>query len=381
MPSTKPLPTVSQLLEAGAVEIQSKQSAANVRRGSSYDLHVGTGAILWAREAERDRKLFEKNYLLTSDGDWLEWRIQKQGGPPRIQGTKGKGRASLTRSSLAGGTGKLLAGTRIFVSLPGHEKPMQYSIALDTEAEGLSVAVPIKAVQPGPGSAIVASQTNARVWLEDIASDDWTVESLQCQDGTVQESDDAYRARYWAERKAHRVGSRQAIYDACLKAGAVHIALFDSSAFVGQSGNGINRCFVAFSGLQYDEALLVRCRLAVDKARAKGCVLTVGGMVATPAVFDLTIALQGSLVDYNTDELLQNVRSAVLEYFEARNSPYLFALDGVLAEIARAVPEASAVVVNSAPSDTATSGVLQLATLPVYSVQPTDISVTFEAAP
>lgn len=228
MPSTLPLPTISQLLRAGRNALRGEVDRyGDGRPGSVYD-HVATGpmAILLSREADADRDAFRAIYWDDADGDDLTALVQGRlaGFAPatRILDAQGTGLLKVSRTSTTAGGGTFWAGTRYAVG------STLYEVSSDTtvSATATSASVPINALSYGPGVAI---DTPGGVVQLDPLWDSWTVTRLTCADGTTYESADAYRARVRAALLNARNGYLPAMLAAAKSAGATYLVAFDST--------------------------------------------------------------------------------------------------------------------------------------------------------
>src|SRR5258706_15611328 len=116
MPATEPIPTLAELLSAHGDGIRGlADPTADTRRGAVYDHWAGAGAILFTREAARDRDLFRACYFDTAEGAKLTEIARRRFGVEPIVATFGEGGASLSRDTLNAGEGTVFAGTRISV--------------------------------------------------------------------------------------------------------------------------------------------------------------------------------------------------------------------------------------------------------------------------
>jgi len=379
MSSDLALPTIPELLAAFGAEVTARRAIADVHDGSLYDIAAGIGAILWARMAGRDQDLFRVCYFDSATDSDLEERIQAFGGAARVTSSRGTGTAVIRRSTTAGGSGTLWAGTRIAVTGVGSLKPRMYRISQDTAMGAvLSATITVEAEEAGTGASINTSQlsTPRLVWADEVWDSTWTIDSLTCADGTDRETDPVYLARYRQDKIDRRRGYAKAITDACLEAGASHVALFESD-FI-PPDTGINRCFVGDAAFESTHYLINACRAAVDSARVAGCDLTVFGMTKSLCSFDLTLRMWDDPGAYNQDKIRIEATRAVQRYFGGQSNPYVYRFDGVRGELARSIPDLQDVIVNSGPSDTSISSILDGASLPHLYTSANAISITLQ---
>src|SRR5580693_2526382 len=137
MPASEPLPTITDLLGVfGAGVVARTDPNADVRRGAVYDHFAGVGAILFSREAQRDRDLFRARYFDTADGADLTELVATRFGLARILDTYGTGSAVLVRDSAAMGQGTVWEGTRILMSPPAPSAAArEYAVLEDTPVD------------------------------------------------------------------------------------------------------------------------------------------------------------------------------------------------------------------------------------------------------
>src|SRR5579859_2502886 len=352
MPATDSLPTLRDLLGAAAAGIVGvREQRADVRRGAVYDHFAGAGAILFTREASRDRDLFRAVYLDTAEGDDLTHLVKARFGIDRVLSSFGTGAALLTRATTAGGAGTVWAGTRILVfasaASPGARS---YAVSSDV-AVGLTataVSVPIRAAQAGQGSAVnLSGPAVARVddplWDASLA-----VAAIQCGDGTSLEPAADLRARARAARHAARKGYAQAISDACVAQGAVHVALFDSNFT--PTDSGLSHCYVADAGFTTPPRLLRACTAALERYRVCGADLQVLGMQRASIDVSATVMLRDDPGRLPSSDVA--LREALAASFEPTRFDYdLGELAGVLAgasedvqDVAFATPTSGATI-------------------------------------
>ena len=75
MPSTQPIPTLADLRRAYSDGIVGqRERRADTHDGSAYDLLGGMSAMLFSRQAQRDRDLFRANYFDSAEAEDLSNR-------------------------------------------------------------------------------------------------------------------------------------------------------------------------------------------------------------------------------------------------------------------------------------------------------------------
>jgi hypothetical protein len=294
VPASDPLPSIRDLLTASSNAIVGRrQAVADTRRGAIYDHFGGSGAILAAREAARDRDLFRAVYLDTAEGDDLTRLVKLRYGIDRIVPSYGAGAALLTRASVAAGGGTVWEGTRILV-FASAASPMarSYAAARDvTIGPGTTaVTVPIRAADIGPGSAVnLSGPAIARV-DDPLWDPGWQVAAIQCSDGTALESAPDVRARARATQLAARSGYPDAITATCVAQGAAYVALFDSDFT--PTDDGLCHCYVADAGFATPPRLIRACTAALEGVRVCGADLQVLGMQTATVPVSAVVTLR-----------------------------------------------------------------------------------------
>lgn len=294
MPAIEPLPTIRDLLDASAAGVVgTRDSRADVRRGAIYDHLGGCSAILFTREAARDRDLFRAVYLDTAEGDDLTVLVKLRYGVDRILPGYGTGTALLTRPTPAASAGTVWEGTRILVfASAASPTARNYAAAVDVPvaAGATAVTVPIRATDIGLGSAVSLSG-NAIGRVDDPLWDaSWALAAIQCGDGTSLEAPAALRARARATQLAARKGFAEAITSACIAQGATYVALFDSN--LPAQDNGLCCCYVADAGFQTTARLVRACTVALESYRVCGADLQVLGMRRASVDVSATVTLR-----------------------------------------------------------------------------------------
>jgi hypothetical protein len=294
VPASESLPTIRDLLTASADGVVgTRDGQADVRRGSVYDHLAGSGAILFTREAARDRDLFRAVYLDTAEGDDLKTLVKLRFGVDRILASAGRGTALLTRQAAVAGAGTIWQGTRILVfasaASPG---PRSYAVSSDVpvDASTTALTVPIRAADAGPGTAVHLSGPGVARVDDALWDTTWKVVAIQCTDGTWLEAAADLRSRARATQLAIRKGYAQAITDACVAQGAAHIALFDSNFTA--TDCGLSQCYVAEEGFTTSRRLIRACTVALEGYRACGADLQVLGMQRASVDVSATVTLR-----------------------------------------------------------------------------------------
>lgn len=380
MPSNQPLPTILEMLNGAAGALWARRQIADGHDGSLYDVQAGVGAILWVREAVRDRDSFRACFDDWTTGDLLESRIVRKGGPARIVASRGTGQAQLQRDSAPEMPGIFLAGTRIGVAGLG-SVPRFYRLTSNTLTTGYETGLllAIEAAEPGDGVSIDTTKlSDPRMWWEDIVLEpSWRIVSVVCSEGTCRETDQEYRARWRQSRIDRRVGYRKALSDALVAAGASYVVLLESDYADGSDDLGINRAFVADSTFQSPDSLLRACRLAADEVRVLGCDLTVWGITRTLSSFNLTATLWSGVGEVDQAAVRTSVQDGVLHYFSARDNGFCFKRDGLGADVLRSTPEVQSLDFGGTdPSDTVIANLMESTVLPFLFTERNLINVT-----
>ncbi len=387
MPSAIPLPTTRELLDAykGATQGE-RDETIDLHSGSGYDVHAGVGAMLWLREATRDRDIFRAVYVDTAEGDELDRIILKRTGVARIQETHGAGVAELRRASAGGGAGTFWRGTRISLLSGGLALPKVYPVAADMPcgATALGATVPVQAFDGGAGhTADTIATPPLVIRIEDELWDDsWQVTRLACGEGTDRESPTAYRERARQGRRDARPGYIKSITDACVKAGASHVALFPSDFLAtGPLGSptgdyGISRCFVGDSGYSATQALINRCIVALESVRVCGADLPVFGMA--PAAVGLTIGIRlwNDPGRFDVQAIKRAALAGATNYFGSRSNAFYFRASAIGGAIRALVRDTQDIEVTPSPAEPVLATLFATAPLPRYYLNPSQVSIT-----
>lgn len=377
MSATEPIPTVADFLQAGADALRvDVDPALNVRRGSAVDLTSGPAAMAWAQQAVRDRDLFRQGYTDSASGTRLEDRVLKRYGVPRIQATRGQGKAILVRSSDANGGGTLFAGTRISVRRASSSIPSHYALAEDYVVPNtpgiLAIQVAIQATQEGTG---VKLDKPIEATIDDVVYDPlWTVQTLSCEDGTNEESPEAYVARARTFKRDRRPGYRKRFEDVCKAAGAAFVVTLDAGELGEAADFGVTHVYVGDAGYSASADLVSACSDAVDAVHIAGNDVQVLGMTPTPVTLDLAVTLWRSPGDCDTSGLRMGILSAVLAMFNSRPRFWLFDHDSIAGEVHAVGSDVQAVTVVTDPVPPSAAFV---ASLPRYTLQAPSVTITF----
>jgi len=384
MPAAEPLPSLAELLAAHGDGVRGLvDPTADTRRGAVYDHWAGAGAILFAREATRDRDLFRAVYFDTADGGPLHNIARRRFAVEPIVATFGDGTATLSRDSLAAGEGTIFAGTRISVIRPTAE-PITFAAKTDVVASSAmrDVVVPIRALRRSSGSRVAAAPGTVLRIDDPLWDATWRVTRLECADGTDAESPSALRGRARQARLDVRKGYAKAMSDACVAAGAAHVALFASSYAGDDNDHGLNWCYVGDAGYSASDALVRRCMLALERFRVLGADLQVRPMAPAPVVVRAVAHLWDDPGGFNTQDLTDAVASALAGYFEHRSTVFGFSLDAMTGAALNAVAALQSIdfaqPTASAGVTTTINGAPQFpAALRRYTLAARDVALTF----
>jgi hypothetical protein len=382
MPSSKPLPTITDHLKAARGALTSQRDVfGDVRPGSLYDHATGPTAVLLSREASRDRDLFADTYFSNASSDALTGLIQGRYGIARILDAPGLGTSRFARTSAAAGGGKLLRGTRVAVS---GSPPMVYQIAQDTTVLAADVVadVPIKSTVVGVGSAVKAY---GGLQLLDPTYDPlWLPITLECGDGTNFEEASVYRARALTTRLNARNGYVTQMTSVCSAQGATNVVIFVSSFGLATDDfvddYGINALYVADNNIQTAASLITNCRVALESARVLGADLWVGGIAQSPLYLTAVVSLIDSPGKLNTVSIARACITALLGQFAGPGAGYTYKLDSLSASIVSADPTVQQVVLWVQPTtDSQPINPAKFpATLTRYTLSPQNIFLTFQ---
>lgn len=386
MPTAFAEPSVQELLDAFEDGIRSsKDRYVDAREGAIYQHWGGVAAILWSREARRDTDLWRSNYLDSAEGSQLTALLNDRYDFERVTDTYGVGTARLTRPTAAAGSGSVWQGTRIAV-LGGTSLPRFYVVSAKREvgAAETIIDVDIRADRPGAGvaSSVIPPTGGLTLRLEDPLWDTtWTVERLECADGTSFEPAPAARARLRESRRDARAGFVEAIVRACKDAGAGTALLFPSDYAGDAEDMGLNVAYVGDAGFQGDQALVRRVIIALESWRVLGDNLQVFPLAVSNLVIRANVRLWESPTRVNQDELKRLLRGAALGYFEGSTSGFNYQREALAGAMMRSLPAIQTIDFEEPTSD---AGVMQTiggrlnfpSTLSRYRVRAEDITLS-----
>ncbi len=371
-----PLPTIDDLTSAFHASVRARRDKrADGRAGSAYDYIAGLSAILWSRQAQRDRDLFRATYFDDAQGDDLTGRAQQLFGIARTLDTYGTGFATLARPNTAAGKGTVWTGTRFRVSgsLAGS---VAYAALGDVpvQATDLYAIVPIRATTVGEGVAVASSSLGS---LEDPLWDaSWAVRSLTCADGTRFEPAQEFRALVRSQRLAARVGYDPRILQACQDAGAAEVALFRSDQAAADTG--LNVCYVGDAGYSGSLDLVRRVTVALESVRVCGADMLVRPLTAASLTTRASISLWDQPSTFNLDQIELALRGVLLSTFAGTTAGFVYQRDALAGALARISDAIQSVTFASPASDIAILVNGQFpATLTRYSLSPANIFLTF----
>lgn len=379
MPASGLPPTLTDFLTAAEQTVRGTRDAlADARRGSVYELASGPAAVLWSRQAARDRDLFRRIYFDSAAGDDLDTRVERWLGVTRTRDAAGVGTAVFVRPTAGGGAGTLYTGTRILVVNPASAlPPVSYAVAQDTPvgAGALTVAAPVHATRTGTGVAVSAGPATVR--LDDALFDaTLACTSLVCAEGTDKELDADYLARAKATRKAQRVGYQAAVEAACKAAGATYVIALPAEVIGAGVDIGVNFLFVADAGYASPTSLLRACAIAVDAARVAGADLQILPMGITPVTLTVVATLYDDPSKFATPDITAAIVATLNDSFNNRPKVWTFSLDelrGAVQAVSDAIQSASVVATPGPVLNLSSVGYV----LPRYLLAPGAIAVTF----
>lgn len=340
MPSTLPLPTISSLVQAASNAVMGEDDPyADVRSGSLYNHAVGPTAVLFSREADRDKSLFEDIYFDNASGKALTRYVWARDGIARVMDSAGAGTCSFTRPTAGGGAGPFLKGTRIQVA---GTPPMVYEVSADTTvgAGALTATIPIDASVLGTGVKIAVS--SGLSLLDEVYDLTWKPISLSCADGTDFEEASAFRARVTQTKLNERTGYLPQLTLACQSVGAKYVVAFSSQYGLPVSDFlddfGLNAVYVADAGYQTTPALVLACQNVLESWRVLGADLWVGGMANVPLTLNFLVAL----VDNPTNLPQQSIRrlcaQALLAAFGPTDGGFSYSAQSLASAVNNASP-------------------------------------------
>lgn len=374
MPSSLPLPTVSDFLTAGQEAVRGQVDIyADLRTGSIYDHINGPLAILHARQAQADRDKFRAIYINTAQGADLTRIVTSRLGVPRILAAQGQGLCQFSRSNASGGATTFWAGTRIQVN---GNNPVIYQVANTVSVGSVTGAsIPIQAALTGPGSQVSAA-TNLTL-LDALSDTTWAPTSLTCAAGTNFEDAQDYVARARATLLTNRNGYLAKITSVLAGIGAAHIIAFDSTYGLNLTDfsfndSGLNAIYVGDANFGSTPALVQAATIALESCRVLGCDLWVGGIQKQL----LQITGIANLID-DPGKLPQTViQQSILQALTAEFPAYVVKTAAISATICSASPYIQSYSGFLPPVDSTIAPGNFPATLLLYTVTPGLISVT-----
>ncbi len=376
MPAVTKVPTIEDFREAARRGIRGwRDPNLSVRSGGGYDFTQGPAAVIWSREAQRDRDLFLQVYTESATDADRDRLVEAYYHVERVPAAYGLGTCEFTRPSAAAGAGRIYAGTRVAVLKAGYP-PAVYAVLADTDvtAAALSLPVPMRATRYGTGvAANVGSASGLR--LDDILFDaTLRPAALVVGDGTDREEDDAYLARARADLKADRVGHIARLVKTCREAGAWNVVCLHSGTFGDAQDFGLNHIYVSDANYVTTLQLQQDCFLALDAVRVAGCDVQVLGMDSATISVALTVAMNDSPGAFDLTALAADIRAAVVDEFAGRSDTWTWRTEGIRGAASKASPDIQSVGVVTNPAEPAAAFT---ATLTRYRLFANDISVTF----
>lgn len=379
-------PTIATYLKASRDAIAGADETLDAREGSAYDLAHGGAAIIWSRQAQRDRDLFRQVYPDTSSGENLERIGQWYYATTPTPASFGPGEAIFDRTSefsgefseeFGGGAGTIWAGTRIRVLAPGGDGPSRsYAVAADTPvsvSDG-AVPVPIRATVSGVGSAIEVTNPERLILDDSVFDASFRVTHLACDDGTDSEERGLFLARARQARLDARKGYAARIVKACSDAGAAYVVALPSSTFGDALDFGLNYVYVADAGFATTAQIVTGCVLALESVRVTGCDLQVLGMTNTPVTLSATVRLWKDVGKVNVVGLRTLLTKVIADEFAGRTRFWLFRHDALAGAMQRASNDVESAVVTTTPDEPA---VAFPSVLPKYTLNVNTIALTF----
>lgn len=366
MPATGPVPSLADFNQAYAdALIGERDEDLDTREGSSYDVLGGNAALIWSRQAQRDRDLFRQNYVTTASVG-LDRLVERQYGVQRILETYGSGTVILSAPAV---DEYIWTGQRVEVI--GGPAPIEYIITTDARSDGVTpLVMPVRASRTGPGTAI-ATTSNLRLQND---TEGIPVQSLVCGDGTNRERDEDYLARARKFRLDNRNGYYRKIIDACRSAGASNVVALHAGTFGPALDFGLNYVYVADANYVTPPGMITACMLALEKVRILGCDLQVLGMVQTPVTVTETVALWDDPGYFDTTALASLLINVLVDEFNARQDFWIFRKDSLGGAQMKASSAVQSVSMTTSPGEP-TAGFV--ATLPRYSLAGGAVSIAF----
>ena len=393
MPSVDNTPTVPELMRAFHGELSARDPDADTHTGSGLDIWGGVAAVLLTRESHRIRDIFRANYFDHARGADLNEILSERFHNGRIVNGPGTGTAQIYRSSLTAGAGTIWQGTRLEVAIT-NGTTSTYLVSEDTpvSASVNAIWVPITSVATGTDAAIntVPSASTFLRFADPLWDNSWVVQNLQCEPGTVGETQDEAKARIRQLRLDSRVGYPKRIVQACKDAGATNVVLFGSdyldtppgqnpvigSLSGGYGDVGLNRIFVGDAGFATTHSLLVKCRRAVASSAVLGTAVQVWGMVPTSFSCSITAQLWDDPGAFDQDSVKEEIANAVVDYFRSGANAFYFRYVTLQGAIMRSVRSIQTLSFSGGPTEPDLFTFLNTASLPRYLSEPGDVTIT-----
>ena len=402
MPSTRPLPTLTELLDAyGAPIVGREDPDGDLREGATYDLLAGVAGLAMSRIAASDRDKFRACYYGTAEREDLDTLRSRRGMSPRVQDAPGTGTAYLQRVSNAAGGETVYVGTRFAVWPATSIGPrLVYSCRTDTTigATDLTAQIPIQSEATGPNTVIDTNDTtnNGFAVVDALKDPTWKVTRIVCGAGTNREKDEELRARDQRTRHDQRKGYAQLIIDTMTNAGAGSVALFGSDFRAVNPVTGIESVGALDAGGYGDVGLnyvlvgrsdytapfgatLRNCRIAIDRCAVAGTSVQVLPMSATLVTMTVTLRLWDVPEKYATDQMAAETKQAIMQYFSSRDNPFRFRTSVIRGAILHAARDAQQVSFTTSPAEPAITSLFQTSPVPRYYVTSGSITVNITA--
>lgn len=379
------MPSLDDYLSAYSQTVRARRTAADVHRGSRYDLLGGVAAVLFTRVSTRDRDAFRATYFDTGQDTELDELAAKRFGdvPSRVLATKGQGTANLRRPNAVAGAGTILAGTRIAVIQDGAAPATFLEVAQDTLVGATALdanLVPVQRVEAGASTALsLTAQEVLQLRIDDPLWDNtWQVLSVSCASGTERERDADYRARIKAARTDARLGYPKRITLAMTNAGATRVALFASDYLGSAADNGLNRICVGDTSYQSSPDLLLACRLATYDVCVLGTAAQVIPMTRQALSINVVVELWDFMDHVARDLLEADVASSLLNYFSGRQNPFVWrtdAMEGIALKATR--QQAQSVTITPSDPEPTLATLFDSIPLVAWSLDPRQITISF----
>jgi hypothetical protein len=377
LPSAQPLPTITDLLTAGHRAVTGQRDRyGDVHSGAIYDHIAGPTAILFAREADRDRDGFRSIYFDDADGDILTNLVQQRYGIARILDTFGQGKAYIRRATAAAGGGIIYRGTRLLL---GGLPPFEFSVSADTLVSGTTADLPIQSTTIGSGTGVRAF-SGGMSFEDPIFDASWTITGIDCQPGTDFEPADEFRARVRQLRIQQRNGYVPEMVTVCQAQGATYVFAFPSQYGLAATDfvddYGINALYVADANFQSSSALVLACMIALESVRVLGADLWIGGVVHTPVSVVATVTLVDDPGKLDQVSIQRSLTQALLAYFAPTQAGYLYKRTAMAGAMKAAHPAVQTVTFTSPSSDPTIGPSAWPATLARYTLVSNSIQLT-----